>query len=213
MPDHPPADADERGRLRDVVGDWLAGSRVGRAWGRLSARLATAADASVVGRLADTAGRWTRGSFCYRWLTAEPEPDVIVIDLRETYTVGPMIRLLERVTEPLATAWDRSSTEATGRAIGDAPVRALGIVVGVAVLVEVALSLALGGISQAGVGWRLILLGLAALAVQIPLSASELAATRGGRLLWAVLEPPEPSEQRDSQEETAIDKSATEDGD
>ncbi|GCF14787.1 hypothetical protein Harman_27220 [Haloarcula mannanilytica] len=37
-------------------------------------------------------GAWTasviKGSFCYRWLTKEPEPEVIVIDLRESYTAG-----------------------------------------------------------------------------------------------------------------------------
>ena len=44
----------------------------------------------------------TRESFLYRWLTAEPEPDVVVIDLRETYTVGPVIRLLDAGVEWLA---------------------------------------------------------------------------------------------------------------
>jgi hypothetical protein len=33
----------------------------------------------------------------WRWVTAEPEPEVIVIDLRETVTVGPVIYVLGRV--------------------------------------------------------------------------------------------------------------------
>lgn len=37
----------------------------------------------------------SRNSWLYRWLTAEPEPEVIVIDLRETWTVGPVIDLLD----------------------------------------------------------------------------------------------------------------------
>lgn len=32
----------------------------------------------------------------------EPEPEVIVIDLRETYTVGPLIATLDRVARVLA---------------------------------------------------------------------------------------------------------------
>jgi hypothetical protein len=34
-----------------------------------------------------------------RWLTAEPNPDVIVVDLRETVTVGPVILVLDRIVE------------------------------------------------------------------------------------------------------------------
>ncbi|WP_135820700.1 hypothetical protein [Halostella litorea] len=44
-----------------------------------------------------TAGRWIRGSWLFQWLTAEPDPEVIVIDLRETYTVGPFVRILDRI--------------------------------------------------------------------------------------------------------------------
>lgn len=35
--------------------------------------------------------RVIRASFLFGWLTKEPEPEVIVIDLRETWTIGPMI--------------------------------------------------------------------------------------------------------------------------
>jgi len=35
------------------------------------------------------------------WITAEPEPDVIVIDLRETVTVGPIILVFDRIVEHL----------------------------------------------------------------------------------------------------------------
>ena len=47
--------------------------------------------------LEKTLERWIKHSFGYRWLTADPDPNVIVIDLRETKTVGPPLRLLERV--------------------------------------------------------------------------------------------------------------------
>jgi len=49
--------------------------------------------------------RWGRHSFLYRWLTKEPDPDVVVIDLRETYTVGPVIALLDRIAVPLGRSY------------------------------------------------------------------------------------------------------------
>jgi hypothetical protein len=58
---------------------------------------------TAIGRwLESTSTRLTRvvqGSFLYRWLTADPDPEVIVIDLRETYTVGPFIAILDRIVE------------------------------------------------------------------------------------------------------------------
>ena len=49
-----------------------------------------------------------KGSYCYRWLTKEPDPEVIVIDLRETYTVGPFIALLDRLIPHIEQAWQHS---------------------------------------------------------------------------------------------------------
>lgn len=51
---------------------------------------------------------WVEGSVIYRWLTAEPEPDVIVIDLRETWTVGPVVAVLDWGVEVLALYWEQS---------------------------------------------------------------------------------------------------------
>jgi hypothetical protein len=45
-----------------------------------------------------------RASFLYRWLTAEPEPEVVVIDLRETYAVGPLLAILDSVFGTLSKA-------------------------------------------------------------------------------------------------------------
>ncbi|EMA09643.1 hypothetical protein [Haloarcula marismortui] len=47
-------------------------------------------------------------SYCYRWLTKEPDPEVIVIDLRETYTIGPFIALLDRIIPHVEHAWQHS---------------------------------------------------------------------------------------------------------
>ncbi|RXK47418.1 hypothetical protein [Halorientalis pallida] len=179
-------------RVRETVADWFATSRTGQTLTAVVDRFETAAAGSTTRGVIATLGDWVRASWSYRWLTAEPDPDVIVVDLRETYTIGPIIRVLDRVVDPIADAWDGSSAQATADSVVDAPVRALGIVAVVAVLVETALSLVLGNLGQSGLLVRAILFGFATLATQVPLSASELAETRTGRLLRAVLEPPEP---------------------
>ena len=55
---------------------------------------------------------WVRESWLYQWLTKEPEPEVIVIDLRETYTVGPFIHLLDRMIEEALPYWEHSRLKA-----------------------------------------------------------------------------------------------------
>ena len=54
------------------------------------------------------ASEFVQESYCYRWLTTEPDPEVIVIDLRETYTVGPFIALLDRLIPHVEHAWEHS---------------------------------------------------------------------------------------------------------
>ncbi len=68
-----------------------------------------ALQASTIARTTTTVSHWLQHSFLYRWLTAEPDPEVIVIDLRETYTVGPLLAVLDRIIQPLARSY-RTST-------------------------------------------------------------------------------------------------------
>lgn len=98
--------------------------RTALAESRLRSTLAAAADTSrtlavpgILSRAAAyarvtrglrTVKRWGGHSFLYRWLTKEPDPDVIVIDLRETYTVGPIITALDRVAVPLGRSYRAS---------------------------------------------------------------------------------------------------------
>lgn len=60
----------------------------------------------------------TQASWIYRWLTAEPEPGVIVIDLRETYTVGPFLSILDAVTPKVSRLWKNSGLASVARSIG-----------------------------------------------------------------------------------------------
>ena len=55
----------------------------------------------------------SRNSLIYRWLTKEPEPEVIVIDLRETWSVGPFIRTIDRGQTILQPYYSRSRLKYT----------------------------------------------------------------------------------------------------
>lgn len=105
---------------RSVVVRAMAGVR-----DRLATLLAPVADRLRPAERAVT--RVVRGSWCYRWLTADPDRDPVVVDLRETYTVGPVLAVLDR----LAGALGGSATGGCLMALRDrlhaAPARAVGL--------------------------------------------------------------------------------------
>lgn len=74
-----------------------------------SAAVAGSALVSTATAVGERTRAAARGSWLYRWLTKEPEPDVIVIDLRETRTIGPVLALLIRVIEVLTSYWHASA--------------------------------------------------------------------------------------------------------
>ena len=89
----------------DRLRRWAAASWLAAAIASIETGLDAARDASLLARVARLLARYVRHSSLYRWLTKEPEPDVIVIDLRETYAVGPVIALLDRLAPVLARTW------------------------------------------------------------------------------------------------------------
>lgn len=74
---------------------------------------------TTVRTLGTRASTLVRESYCYRWLTKEPDPDVIVMDLRETYTVGPLIALLDRVIPYIENAWQHSRVESVAERVSE----------------------------------------------------------------------------------------------
>ena len=76
--------------------------------GRLVRSLQHSTVVALFHSFASLFGTALRNSFLYRWLTTEPDPDVIVIDLTETWTVGPIIQAIDRVAGLAAPHW-RSS--------------------------------------------------------------------------------------------------------
>ncbi|RNJ27135.1 hypothetical protein [Halosegnis longus] len=84
-------------------------SLVARAGAAIRATLASSPPADALRRLERAVEETVRNSWLYRWLTAEPDPTVVTIDLRETHTVGPVLALLEWVVTPLWTRWQQSA--------------------------------------------------------------------------------------------------------
>jgi len=171
-------------------------------WGtELGNKLGVALDRSRLTGAGETLQRWVRHSYLYRWLTAEPDPDVIVIDLRETYTVGPVLAGLDRAGAFLADTRvgeaGRAAAGELGTEIERRPVRVVSVVILVALLVNTLVSLALGGFTRTGLAVRLFALGAALLGTRSTATASDLADS----WLWTLLAPPaEPERARGENE-------------
>lgn len=159
---------------------------------------------SRVVSLARSFSDWVRGSFLYRWLTKEPDPEVIVIDLRETYTVGPIIWVLNRVIERLAPWWRASGLRRflvwTIERTYHRSVRVLGVLAMAAGAVAFVLLTASGDLSVRSLGVALVLLVGGTLATRSHHSWEAIQSTRGYQLLRAALEPPEPPDEAESAE-------------
>ncbi|WP_178917899.1 hypothetical protein [Natronomonas gomsonensis] len=159
-------------------------------------RLGTAvAESRIVGagkRIEATLSRWASGSRIVQWFLAEPEPEVIVIDLRETYTIGPILRAIEWALGHGSRFAERSGLAAavrkTAQWVRSRPIHVAGIVLfGVAVAGVVAAVRSSGDLG----GW-LVLSGIALLALLERRSWGEIRDTRVGRALAAAFAPPDP---------------------
>lgn len=173
-------------------------SRVTRVLGHIADIGSTALEHSCLATVGRVFERWIRGSWLYRWLTNEPDPNVVVIDLRETWTVGPILAILGWVFEPLERYWPRSGIgTVASRTIEQfriAPIRLLGLVVTTAVSVSLLLTFALGILSSGSLGVQLCMLAVGLLATRIDMSWNRLRDGPLGRALQAVFEPPDPPE-------------------
>jgi len=174
-------------------------------WIRAAGQIGRSAfEGSALSRLLDWLGQVTRASWSYRWLTAEPDPDVVVIDLRETLLVGPVLGLLDWILDPVVRNWQRAESrtlfERIEAAVRDRPVQVLSLVALAAVVANVALSVALGSPSSRSLGIGLLVATLALAGTRVDLSVSDFVETRTYALVAALLEPPEPPEESDREQ-------------
>lgn len=178
-----------------AVARWVPRSFVGRSTRRASESITAAWESSTPSRALGRLIEWTNASRLVRWLTAEPEPEVIVIDLRDTLTVGPIIALLDRAVDVLHPLWHQSALK---RVIDDVstyvlevPIRALSIAVLAATMANLVIGTALGQLDSTELPILLLMFLVAALGLRSTTSWEQLVDSRAGRLLIAVLEPPE----------------------
>lgn len=183
------------GRLADIASRWPGGSVI---WVAVSSRI-DRSHAILV--------RWIRSSRGYRWLTSEPDPDVIVIDLRETWTVGPLIAVVGR----LWAGFDRAAADSAVVSVGSgaidrtlsAPIRVAGVAaLGVSVLLAGS-AIATGRINRMLVAVAVAVVG--AVALFETRSWAELRETRIGTLFVSVFVPPEPPDSTDSDDDAGTD--------
>jgi hypothetical protein len=106
--------------MTEWVGGLIANSGIRRLYVWLVDSLNTGVQNSVSRAIAHRIGIIWRASFAYSWLTAEPEPDVIVIDLRETVTIGPLLRLVAWLSSPFVRALEHSVSRSLALAAGRA---------------------------------------------------------------------------------------------
>jgi len=174
--------------------------------------LAPAAARSRLAGLWEGGRRSVKGSWLYRWLTAEPEPDVVVIDLRETLTVGPWLRLVQRALEWLlpaavSSALFRTCRRGHGLALGR-PVQIASLLLAgsAAVIVGIAATLATPALVAVGIVFAILALA----GSRVDRSWEELRDTRAVGALAAAFEPPEPPESPERTESAPEVESASE---
>ncbi|MFC6864183.1 hypothetical protein ACFQGE_12045 [Halomicroarcula sp. GCM10025817] len=150
---------------------------------------------SSIGHGIDTLGHFVRESYLFRWLTAEPEPDVIVIDLRETVTVGPFLAVLERLVPVVGRAWESSRIQTlvgtTAQDFRTQPIRFVSLALVVALAVRTLLALVTATVTPLELSLRVAVLLLAVVGTQVRYSWAELTETRAYALAVALLAPPE----------------------
>lgn len=191
------SDGTERLRsLGRTVRSWLGRSTAGQAGRAVSRRLEAFASGSHALSGLSAVERWVRSSWLYRWLTAEPEPDVVVIDLRETVTVRPFLAAIDESIGLLVTGRRtsivRRSVEGVSQRLRSSPVRYASLFGLFALLGATAASVVRGTLSATGVWIRLVLVLAFLAGARVDRPWAELRTSRPVQLLIAALEPPEP---------------------
>ena len=150
-------------------------------------------------RAAQWSGDVVRDSYLVRWLTAEPEPDVVVIDLRETWTIAPVIAVIDWLVPHGLRMWHGSTArrvlDRTATAFRNAPVRLTSVVVLGVVVARIVLSL--GSAGTVSLVAHLFVGALDIAGLRVDWTLEELKASKVGRLAAALFVPPKPPDDED----------------
>ncbi|MHC3437887.1 hypothetical protein ACYJ1Y_07195 [Natrialbaceae archaeon A-gly3] len=175
-----------------VLGRWVTGS------GSQESQLTATIDRSRVTGGARSLRQYVTGSFVYRWLTAEPDPDVIVIDLRETRTVGPILSVLDTAVTTAIASLPTSSVGAVGRAITTRararPIRVVSLLFLPVLVLSSLVAATTGVLTPALAVAHLLFAVIGLLGMRSRRSLEELLETRTVQVVYAAFEPPEPPE-------------------
>ena len=186
-----------RERLRAA----LTTATTARRFRSVSERVVTAFSKSRLAATGRAGERIARASWLYRWLTTEPDPEVVVIDLRETYVVGPILGMLDRLFSVIASGWSqaRSGTllEQVHETIEARPVRTVSLAVLAAIVTNLVLTVVRGSLTTTTVGVRLIAASLALAGTRVNASWDDVTDSWTYSLLVTLLEPPEPPDERE----------------
>ena len=167
----------------------------------VSQRIVTAFSESRLAAIGHAGERIARASWLYRWLTTEPDPEIIVIDLRETYVIGPILEVLDRLFSVIESGWGqaRSGTlfEQFYESIEARPIRTVSLAVLAAVVANLALTAVFGSLATTAIGARLIAASLALAGTRVNTSWDDVTDSRTYGLLVTLLKPPEPPDERE----------------
>lgn len=181
------------------------GSQGGIASSSRSGIRKTATQTSTVYRIGRRIKRLFASSWLYRWLTAEPDPDVIVIDLRKTRSAGPILQVLEQTITALlpavATSGVTRTVNRTRRRLNARPIRVLSIGLIALLLTLLSVLVLSGDLNEVVVVGLIVLLILAVRGTQSTRSMEAIRQTWWFKTLVRAFEPPEPPGQAPSEDD------------
>lgn len=183
------------GTLVATVTRWTKGSSL-FSLGQRSQRVT--ADAVTTSSFVHTGRRtlsWGRSSYLYRWLTTEPDPQVVVIDLRTTQTVGPIVRALDWALTTVV-AFARGSllyrvSDETSTAVRQAPIRVASVALCVATFTSLTLAVLTSTVGVFDVVLHGVVIVLAFMGTQVRVPIETFTDSRTFELLQNTFEPPE----------------------
>lgn len=158
-------------------------------------------------QIATTLQEWIYSAWGYQWLTAEPDPDVIVIDLRETIILGPIFQLFKLIVPQESRIVQTIGSYFQGMTVVNqvrtAPIRITSILLLSAALGGLLISVATTSVTPAnGVGLLAVVAG-GLYGLRDTRSWEELKESQTINAIRSLLEPPAPPEKASHNDDEA----------